>query len=392
MNYLGQIMLDRGWITESQLQQAIERQQQLGGRLGTCLLELGFIDEQFLLQALSDQLGAPVATAQDLHEIAPEALGLLPKEFAIRNRAVPFRVAGGTVDLAMLDVGDLTVEDELSFIVSKRIRFHVATELRLVEALARYYGCDIPLRLSTLARHLSAPAESELQPAATAEKAGARKVFASPPSTLPDLQPARRVRSAPTREVPASIPLTKKERAALTEVRAREPQLDTTEQDDLTMELVRAETSSDIGHVFLQVLSRHFVRTLLFRVSGSRQEITGWLSQGPDIDTNWFENYSIGLRQSSIFRQLLSTREVFIGRLEPHPCHAALARCWGGSLEYEGLFIPVFVRKRLVCVAYCDRSSLGISNLDLALIKGLRNKVAIAFERCILRRKLQSVD
>ena len=60
------------------------------------------------------------------------------------------------------------------------------------------------------------------------------------------------------------------------------------------------------------------------------------------------------------------------------------------SIKAAGLLLPVFVRQRLVCVAYCDRSSLGLAELDLPVIERLGSKAAIAFERCILRRKLQS--
>jgi hypothetical protein len=173
-------------------------------------------------------------------------------------------------------------------------------------------------------------------------------------------------------------------------VREREEEPSATPDEQFSLDLVRAETSSDIGRALLTVLNRHFVHVLLFRVVGSRQEVTGWLADGPDIDSDWFDNYSIELHQSSIFRQLLSGQEIFLGRLESHPAHQALARCWGGSLDNDCLFMPVFVREKLVCIACCDRSSIGLAGLDKAMIGRFGKKAAIAFERCILRHKLQS--
>lgn len=389
LSSLGQILLDRGWITASQLEQAIERQQQLGGRLGTCFLELGLISEEFLIQALSEQLGVPLASGEDLKEIPPEALALLPTKTAIQSRAVPFRIEGGTVDIAMLDVGDLTLEDEISFIVSKRVRFHVATELRLAEALAKYYGCNIPLRLATLAQRLSGSGKENSSPSTqTPVDTSTNPERHRQPEI--DVPSARRIVPRQALELPTSIPLSETERAALSEVREQGGDSSSTPQESFSIDLVRAETSSDIGAALLNLLTAHFVHVLLFRVSASRQEITGWLAGGPDIDSEWFENYSIGLRQSSIFRRLLSKRTIFQGHLTRHPAHEALARCWGGSLDYDCLFMPVFVREKLVCVAYCDRSSLGLEGVDADLIERIGSKAAIAFERCILRHKLQT--
>jgi hypothetical protein len=391
MSALGQHLLDRAAITETQLEQAVALQQQLGGRLGTCLLELGLLTEPLLLQALSEQLGVPAATESDLSSIPPEALAVLPKKTAIRSRAVPFAVSRNSVDIAMLDVGDLTLEDELSFVAGRKVRFHVTTELRLAEALAKYYGSDISLRLASLGQQLSHRRVSKRH-AQHRTQVSVRSTSKSAYSKGFARTVIRHPASSGKREAPASIPLTAQERASLLEVRKRDRKSlsATSAHEAFTRDLVRAETSSDVGQALLGELAHHFVRILLFRVSGSRQEVTGWLAEGPEVDFEWFDHYSVGLRQSSIFRQLLSTRRAFIGRLDPHPGHLALARCWGGSLDYECLLFPVFVRGRLVCVAYGDRASLGLADMDLSHIEGLARKAALAFERCILRRKLQS--
>jgi hypothetical protein len=261
--------------------------------------------------------------------------------------------------------------------------------LRLVEALAKYYGCNIPLRIASLAQRLSGPSKANSSPPAQTPASSIAKTERDRPPEI-DLPAVRRIVPLQARELPTSIPLTETERAAISGVRERDVDSSTTPQESFSLDLVRAETSSEIGAALLKVLTQHFVHVLLFRVSASRHEITGWLAKGPDIDNEWFENYSIGLRQSSIFRRLLSKKEIFLGRLTRHPAHEALARCWGGPLDHDCLFMPVFVRERLVCVAYCDRSSLGLEGVDANLIEQFGTKAAIAFERCILRHKLQT--
>jgi hypothetical protein len=394
MKDLGQFLLQQGWVTEAQLTEAVQRQQQVGGRLGTCFLETSIITEARLEQALGELLEVPAATAEELRTIPPEVIALLPAKAAVNCRAVPFRLRGTQVDLAFLDVGDLTLEDELSFIIGKRIRFHIATELRLVEALGRYYEQEVPIRFASLLERFNATPRSDAdsQPLPTPQEESEpspapdeQEDIPSPPPGSPD--PPKTVVSSPP-PVRTSIPLSSNERAAL--AAATPEQFGDGDNEELFAErLVHAETSSEIGHALLGVLSDRFVRVLLFRVSAERQEVTGWLGKGPEIDRDWFRNYSVGLRQASVFKQLLDSQS-FVGRLEALPNHEALARSWGGSLEHECLLLPIPVRGKLVSVVYGDRGSLGVADVDLVLTRRLVAKAAIAFERCILRRKLRT--
>ena len=50
----------------------------------------------------------------------------------------------------MIDARDLSAQDEISFVVGKRIRWYVALELRLFEALEKHYGEECPPRLARL--------------------------------------------------------------------------------------------------------------------------------------------------------------------------------------------------------------------------------------------------
>ena len=56
---LGDLLLQQGAISQTQLQQAIAEQRQRGHKLGQVLIELGFIEEQALLNVLAEQLQLP---------------------------------------------------------------------------------------------------------------------------------------------------------------------------------------------------------------------------------------------------------------------------------------------------------------------------------------------
>src|SRR5215212_7745598 len=144
MGKLGQLLVARGWITVQQLTRALKNQNVAGGRLGTCLLEMDAITEDLLLKGLSEHLGVPAAGIEDLRGIPGEVLQLLPDKLARRCRAIPFRVDGGRLDVALLDPRNLSAQDEIAFASGKRVKVHVAHELRILEALGRCYGEEIP--------------------------------------------------------------------------------------------------------------------------------------------------------------------------------------------------------------------------------------------------------
>jgi outer membrane biosynthesis protein TonB len=152
---LGQLLVTRGWISVQQLTRALQNQGVVGGRLGTCLIEMDSLTEEVLLKALAEQLGVPAVSLDDLRGIPAEVLALVPEKLARRCRAVPFRLEGSRLDLAMIDARNLACQDEIAFATGKRVRVHVAHELRILEALEKYYKEECPSRYSLLAERLN---------------------------------------------------------------------------------------------------------------------------------------------------------------------------------------------------------------------------------------------
>jgi len=152
---LGQLLISRGWINLPQLTRALKTQSVVGGRLGTCLLEMDILTEEQLAKGLSDQLGLPGATVEQLRSVPEEVRGVLPAKVARRCHAVPFQLIGNRLDVAMLDPRNLTGHDEIAFASGRRVRVHVAPELRIFEALERYYDEECPSRFTLLLDRLN---------------------------------------------------------------------------------------------------------------------------------------------------------------------------------------------------------------------------------------------
>jgi hypothetical protein len=152
---LGQILLDKSWINTEQLNRALQAQRAGGHRLGTCLLDIEALPEEILLRALGEQLGVPSASSDELRGVPDATIALLPAKVALRCRAFPFRSSASSVDVAMLDVRNLALQDELGFVVGRRVRIHVALEVRICEALEKHYGDEAPSRIGSLLDRLN---------------------------------------------------------------------------------------------------------------------------------------------------------------------------------------------------------------------------------------------
>ncbi|MDP3276480.1 MAG: hypothetical protein Q8Q09_14880 [Deltaproteobacteria bacterium] len=107
---IGDLLVQNGVITASQLEQAIATQAQQGAggkRLGHVLVSLGFINEVQFARILSQQLSVPWVSLSHI-DFSPSLLALVTREIAERFTVIPVYVRrerreGDTLYLAMDD-------------------------------------------------------------------------------------------------------------------------------------------------------------------------------------------------------------------------------------------------------------------------------------------------
>jgi type IV pilus assembly protein PilB len=135
---LGQVLVSRGVVTESQVAAALKAQADSGGkRLGEVLVDIGALDERGLADALADFFGMPVT---DLKRDTPEpsALALVPSEFARANLAIPLRVDDDALHVAVAQPSD-ELRFELSDVSGHSVRLSVAPMTDIRWAIDRSY-------------------------------------------------------------------------------------------------------------------------------------------------------------------------------------------------------------------------------------------------------------
>jgi type IV pilus assembly protein PilB len=100
---LGEVLVDTGALTESELLEALEKQRaQPKKRLGTILLEEDLVSEDKLFSTLSLLLSAPVVHAE-FEELDPAVLRMVPIEIGRSQHFIPLRLEGDQVVVAFSD-------------------------------------------------------------------------------------------------------------------------------------------------------------------------------------------------------------------------------------------------------------------------------------------------
>jgi len=126
---LGTILVDMGQISSEQLETALaeQRRSENGKRIGEILVDMHFLSEPNLLQALSKQLDCPII---DLVQEPPDpaALAIVPSEFALRHHLIPIRRNDDQLVVAMSDPLDIHAIDDLRLLTGMDIAPMLASQ------------------------------------------------------------------------------------------------------------------------------------------------------------------------------------------------------------------------------------------------------------------------
>jgi type IV pilus assembly protein PilB len=133
------MLVSSGLITDDQLKKALSTQKMEGGRLGSILVKLGFVQEDKLMTFLSKQYGVPYVDLSKF-QINPAVIKHIPPDVAQKYRIMPINRSGATITIAMVDPSNIFAIDDIKFMTGYNVEAVVATEGAIVDAIKRYYG------------------------------------------------------------------------------------------------------------------------------------------------------------------------------------------------------------------------------------------------------------
>ncbi len=117
---LGELLIEQDLITSHQLKEALKRQSQVGGQIGSVLVEMGVITTDILLNFLSKQLGIPSVNLFNI-DISPDILKLMPIEKIKSLKVLPISIDENSITLAMVNPRDMLSISDIEFSLGRKV-------------------------------------------------------------------------------------------------------------------------------------------------------------------------------------------------------------------------------------------------------------------------------
>ncbi len=156
---IGDLLVEKNMISETQLQHALQEQKLTGRKLGATLVELGYVEENALLSLLSAQLDIPFVELKQFR-FDRDLVQQLPETSARRYRVMLLREDFDGLLLGMADPTDIFCLDELQRILQKNLKPAVVRESELLDIL------DIAYTRASEIATLAGELDEELQESA----------------------------------------------------------------------------------------------------------------------------------------------------------------------------------------------------------------------------------
>jgi len=392
---LGEFFIRKGIINHAQLEQALRAQLIFGGHLGTCLMELGYVEEATLGEILAEIFSVGYAPPVLFENVPRTVIDLMTPRLVEKHHAVPFEHASRTLHVAMIDPRVLPALDEISFATGCKIRPWVAPEARIFQVMERYY--DIPRRQRYIAvcqsmdggqpgsRRSGSGAAGPLPRVASAYASSpyqAELAQISQPAPAPLLPPIQ-VSAPPPEEAyeeeggppPAGPPPGAPPRSSVGEA--------------FSSRLCDAETIEDLSHCALTAATRGLERCALFLVKSTTATL--WCCRGIEWDQERRRALTLSVTADPLF-ELLLERDHYRGPAPEDVGLRASFKAMPLEVPSELLLVPGYVEDRLVIVLYGDGGVSGAIRGKTADYSTFIKKLAYALHLVMLKRKIRSLD
>ncbi|MBI4549971.1 MAG: type II/IV secretion system protein, partial [Candidatus Omnitrophica bacterium] len=126
-------------LTLDQVTEALAIQEKTSGSLGKILVELGYLEENQLLQTLAEQFNIPYVNLRDA-KVEREAVQKMPAKLAFHYKALPLALKDQKLTLLVSNPLDRRLFDELQTLLACEISLAIGHEDQIVSALEEHYG------------------------------------------------------------------------------------------------------------------------------------------------------------------------------------------------------------------------------------------------------------
>lgn len=397
MPRLGSLLLEEKLLTQAQLEEGLEAQVVYGGRLGTNLVELGFVKEPDLARVLGRQHNIPFASGEMVPD--PAAVAVADVDFYDDKDVIPMRVDATKLTVAVMHPNQIEAIDQLGFKTGKRVVQVVIPEFRMAQLLRKHARAFRPMRpidMNTLrptkAQNAGEPKLAEVsdlinegdfaalyaQAAAPVEEEAVLEgtvVEDEAPVIATAAEPQAPV-TPPRPSAPPPLVIPKPEPKPITFVEAQKL-------------LQQSQGREDIAQTVLRFARGKFKRALLLSVRGDL--VTGWQGLGAGITLQGVQRIGLSLREDSSVKMVRDLRSHFIGPMKRTPGMAVFYKMLGGGYPTTAVMMPLLVRGKPVHILYVDNGPDQMTPPDIGELLIVSQGVSRSYDTLIKARQAAKV-
>lgn len=140
---LGDVLVQKGIITDEQLTQALEEQKRVGGMLGEVMVTLGIVSENILVDTLCEQLGIEYLDLRKVDNIPDDIIALIPEDLIRKYVIMPVKMSStqmNTLVVAMADPMNIFAVDDLAIVTGLQIEPVLSTTSQIKAKTDAVFG------------------------------------------------------------------------------------------------------------------------------------------------------------------------------------------------------------------------------------------------------------
>lgn len=367
---LGELLLDEKLITTAQLDEALKIQMIHGIKLGSSLIEMGYIDEDLLARLLSKKLGVPCVGRKELAALPKEILAKFPRHLVEAYRVLPLKMEGNRLSLAMADPTDFRAIEEIGFVTGHVVQPYIAADVHISRALAKYYQII--------------SGEFRYQQVADQRRKSGNDVAVKPATmTMPGFTETGELLNV---TIPAefegfaNMPGDEQDDAYMFS-----DDVSRYTVDQVSMDFAAARTRDDVANVFIKYLGQEFGCAALFIVRTNAA--VGWRGVSGGEKVAGFSDLSLLLSKPSVLRDVTESRHFSMGALINTPENNQILKALQIRPVTSLLVLPVVMLSKVVAVVLvtADMDALG---RRLGELQKLVRKASLAFDMLIIKNKI----
>ena len=405
MEKLGSYLLRNEILSDAQLAEAVQAQVIFGGRLGTNLAELGFLNLDDLRRYLSEHLEIPVPNPEWIEQLSEEAHQSVSGELVGKYRVLPLKVDKRKLHLVMLDPRDPVQLDEIAFTTGLTVVPYVLPEVELLALLEHHYGIRRETRYINLGDETARGDHSGPEPKSPSGETtpitsgDLDDYLVAPQAESENLVDESGLNAIHEREAAQGLPAAAVEpgggqfsdEPTVTMEELDAPASGASHADcrdesiaGLETSLERARGRDAVGELALRIARRYSEAAALFIVRGG--VVSGFRGDG-DCISEEISGILLAAEFDSFLTAPLTTRVALRGMAPDDGIDATILSSLGRGDVKEVAVFPILIRDEVVNLLYTDGGRDVLGKTSFAALGALATLVSHTYEQLIVEKE-----